>query len=366
MSQRFTGGAYRQGGSYDLASTGAQTLCGWVYLNSTSGTAVVMYLSANSANNDDSILLWYDGTQFSAWCRKDGEGPYYTASGAPSTGTWYHVAMTCSSSGDFKTYLNGDVYSQASAPNLAGRPNLDYHHLGFGGDAIMQDCMVFADALSQTEIRHVQTTLTAPTRIAPYAWYRLRNDSPLADATGNGHTLAGGSGSISNGANILMAAASSVVTSGAISAGASYSATASGSSLVSGSAVEAASKAVTALGSAVVSGAVAQSATKPLVAAGTSLVGGEVGISLPIAATASVVTSGAIALGSSRAVDAAGNAVTSGAAALSAAIPVSLVGSSRVSGRVSFVNAHRQGPSTRGHFSRRSATVTTGRRAVRR
>ena len=366
MSQRFASGAYRQGSSYNLASTGAQTLCGWVYLNSTSGTAVVMYLSASSSNNDDSILLWYDGTQFSAWCRSNAVGPYYTASGAPSTGVWYHVAMTCSSGGNFVTYLDGEVYALASAPNLSTRPAFTYHHLGFGGDVIMQDCMVFNDALSQTEIRQVRSTLAAPARIAPYAWYRLRNDDPTADATGNGHTLGGGTGSISNGANILMTAAASVVTSGAGSLKASYAATASGNVNASGAIALAASKALAATGSAVSSGAVTQSIAKPITAAGVVLTSGTAGVSLPIAASASVVTTGAVAVGASLPATASGASVASGSTTLAAVIPVALAGATRSSGRVSFVNAHRQGQSTRGHFSRRSATVTTGRRAVRR
>jgi hypothetical protein len=325
-----------------------------------------MYLSANSANNDDSILLWYDGTQFSAWCRKDGEGPYYTVSGAPSTGVWYHVAMTCASGGNFTTYLNGEIYALASAPNLAGRPNLDYHHLGFGGDVIMQDCMVFADALSQTEIRHVQTTLTAPTRIAPYAWYRLRNDAPLADATGNGHTLAGGAGSIANGANILMAGAASVVTSGAGSIGSGYAATATGLSTVSGSVVDGASKAVTATGTVGAAGSADVSVTKPLTATGQAQTSGTAGVAYLIDGTGNVVTSGAASIGVSRPVALEGSTSTSGSSALVVVRPISVLGRSRTEGRVSFVGQHNGGQVIRTQFSRRAATGMTGRRAVRR
>jgi hypothetical protein len=358
MSQRFTGG-YRVGSSYDFASNAGHTMCGWIYLNSLTGAdAVVCYLSTSSGSNSNSFFLLYGssgGGFFGAWDQIGGSGPYYAIASSPSANTWYHLAVT-STTGSFITYLNGTQVTSAVTPNITGRANFTYQHLGFASDAVLQDVMVFGDVLTAAEIRQVMLTNAPIARVAPYAWYKLANASPLTDSSGNSHTLGGGTGSIADGPQIIMGLGpASTNASGSAAAAGGSALVPAGTTRATGSATNqyAQTIALTVSSTTRASGSAQHVTGAALAAASTTRSAGTI---------AGVGSGYAISI----AVDGVSSTRATGAAAAAGSASIAAVGTTSTP---SFALARNNSIVPRqvgGARSRRSACALTGRREVRR
>lgn len=353
MSQRFTGSNYRNGASFDFPSNGSQTMCAWVLLNSLSGTSAVCYLSTSSGSNNDSLYLQATGTYLAAWSRIGGAGPYYQIVNSPAANTWYHIAVTVQT-GSFKTYANGAQVTSTTMADISGRANFVYHHTGFGGDILIQDVMVFGDVLTQEEIRQVMLTNAPVARVAPYAWYKLDNASPLADSSGNSHTLGGGSGSISDGAQIIMGLGPT-------------------STLSTGSAAAAGSSALALTGTTLSSGSAARQLSQAMLATSTTQATGSAQhvTGAALAAASTTRSTGAIAgIGSgysiSKAVDGIGTTNATGVAASTGSAPIVATSTTSTPAFALVGDASIVPRLVGGARSRRSAYALTGRREVRR
>lgn len=187
MSQRFTG-IDSNAASVNFVSSGNHTACGWIYLVSAGGGLDLVYGDINSGTQNSSSLFL--GVNAAAqWEFNQDAGPYvYTQ--AATLNTWTHLALTYDGT-NCRSYINGALVN-TGAFSAAGRANFNWWDIGYGGDFTAQDCMVFSSALTLQQVQTVMLVSRPPAGTAAYAWWPMMNDTPLTDASGNGHALSNG------------------------------------------------------------------------------------------------------------------------------------------------------------------------------
>lgn len=371
MSQRFTGTG-PTGASINFTGTGSFTACGWVYVqNATAGD--VCYLDPGAgASGNSAIWLGFEPTSYRFQNRIGGVG--FDVSVALTLNQWHHIGITFDGT-NTTAYIDGAIVSGPTATSVAGRANMNFLDLGYGGDLTLQDSMLFSVALTTAQMQEVMRTQNPPSGITPYAWYKLSNAAPTTDNSGNGHTLSGAGAS--NGLQILAAAAGTVQMKGtnlvvpgvaAVSAvgtvqmkgtnivvPALAAVSAIGTVLMKGDAVVTTGGGggvvqITATGTILMSGAAAAPAQTATAASGTTLMSGSAAASgvAAVAASGTVLTKGS-------------NFAAAALAAVSAAGTTLMTGTAQTTGGVNpFPN-----PGTPSHIRRAPASIT-GRRSTRR
>lgn len=219
MSQRFTATTRFVPSGFSLTSTGAHSLCGWVYDQST-GSGSVLILAYGSSFSDRCGIFQFGPTPNSAQTQDlQASGGSYAFAYAPTFNGWKHVAITTDGT-TVRTYVNGSQVDSQSPISYAGRGAFTNFNIGNNGgstgcDVTFQDVFVFSQNLTQSQVQECMR-LSAPSGVTPYAWFKLLNSAPTADSSGNGRALDGAGDS--NGTQILISATGTTSTSGSASA----------------------------------------------------------------------------------------------------------------------------------------------------
>jgi hypothetical protein len=197
MSQRFVSGTTISAASWSLNTAHNWSVCGWLYVVSSSGGDGDLFYSAPAANPGSaySIRLGYSYNAGSPTLRfRTGNGTTvlnYTQDPV-SAGQWYHLALTYDGT-TARAYLDG---SQVASQVVAMVDIHDTNDLGAGAGSVTAEYaqLKFWDGkcLSVGELA-IEMAYWAP-QTAPgsvYAWWQFEAAAPTLDSSGNSHTLSG-------------------------------------------------------------------------------------------------------------------------------------------------------------------------------
>ena len=169
----------------------------WVNIDSGTNGRIISSVSANPIQDSqvNVTLLTNGDLQFAV--QAGGAFVSGTASGAINYGTWYHIALTYSSGGSLKGYINGTEVSSVSIGTVSAGSNTTPLSVGFyprfGTYELpmsFDQLRIFSKALSQTEVSklygngageiactYTSTTDNIALPITNTAYYKLDNNS---------------------------------------------------------------------------------------------------------------------------------------------------------------------------------------------
>jgi hypothetical protein len=352
VSRRWVGGDFTGSVSYNAPSSGAHTLCVWVYNvsapNASSTGGDCFYLDPNGGAGGSICFIGFgwDGAN-TKWSFKNeaGNGSDYSffASGT-LTGVWTHLAMTYNGSNSCTAYLNGVAVNTATC-NLAGRGNLNWFDFGASDDSTYSDACFFTAELTASQIQEVMNQrFSAFAAKSLYSYHPLYNDNVRWDASGRGNLLGTTGGlpgtlfppianrppgntvalrtlAIVSGTTITGAATTASSATAAVSFAQNIPINATASTASSASAAVSVTQAITAAATTASSAAAAMLANLPITAAGTTASSASAAVSVKQAITAAATTASsataAVSVSTSTNITAAATTASSAAAAVS-------------------------------------------------
>jgi len=312
MTRRYTGGRDEAAG-FNLPSNGAYTIQCWIHVDTLPATnaGLITLTTSDYWTSSQTTELAIQSTGYLFFRNRFWSSSpefyretSYTTPSSIALNDWIHVAYTYDGTNAL-AYVNGVLVNSSTLDTNTGavRPNFAYCALGSSGytgeaqalGVTLQSAMVFASALSASQIKESMSTLEPPPGVAPYAWWRLDNGGVWSsDQSGNGHTLSTVGTAVGAGTGQLSTAIGGSIVSGDATVIAGTSTAASGGAIAGGSATNSAGITTSASGGAVTGGSAVNRYGVSTYAIGGSVAGGVVANAIGASTSA---TAGAVAGG---------------------------------------------------------------------
>lgn len=193
MSQLYTSPATISTYSGVTFRSGTQpfTICGYFRQLSPSGNGFDLCFVHDGTYAN---LFWIGGSGTNPNVKpvmqiQSASAPVFGAGGQPpqDLNVFHHLALVYDGTSAV-SYYDGVVFEGPTA--LTGLPNCSAVEIGYDGNFIAQDVMIYQAALTQVQVNFVRTYGQPP--VPAFAWWQMANANPTLDSSGNGHALSNG------------------------------------------------------------------------------------------------------------------------------------------------------------------------------